>query len=118
MRDFQELSIWKRSHQLTLKVYQISTLFPSRELYGLTSQMRRSASSIPTNIAEGCGKSSNAEMKRYLFIAAGSCSELKYKFILSKDLNYIPENLFKELQQEIIVIRKMIYSFIERMPHT
>jgi four helix bundle protein len=80
--------------------------------------MRRSASSIPTNIAEGCGKSSNAEMKRYLFIAAGSCSELEYQFILSKDLNYIPENLFKELQQEIIVIRKMIYSFIERMPHT
>jgi len=63
MRDFQELSIWKRSHQLTLKVYQISNLFPSHELYGLISQIRRSASSIPTNIAEGCGKSSNAEMK-------------------------------------------------------
>ncbi|SFQ09625.1 four helix bundle protein [Parafilimonas terrae] len=118
MRDFQELNIWQRSHQLTLTVYTITASFPQQEIYTLTSQMRRSSSSIPTNIAEGCGKSSNAEMKRYLFIAAGSCSELEYQFILSKDLNYIPENLFKELQQEIITIRKMIYAFIERMSST
>jgi len=89
----------------------VTNSFPPQEMYALTSQMRRSASSIPTNIAEGCGKGSNAEMRRYLFIAAGSCSELEYQFILSKDLKYIPEKLFKELQQEIVTIRKMIFFF-------
>ena len=84
-------------------------------MFGLVSQMRRASSSIPTNIAEGCGKNSNAEMKRFLMMSTGSCSELEYQIILAKDLNYIPENLFKELQQDIITIRKMIYSFVEKV---
>lgn len=115
MRNFQELIIWQRSHQITLKIYTVTQLFPNHELYGLSSQMRRSAASIPTNIAEGSGKNSDAEFKRYLTISAGSCSELHYQLILAKDLKYIPENIFKELEEEIITIRKMIYSFCEKI---
>jgi len=116
MRNFQELTIWQRSHSLTLKVYSITNKFPKDELFGIISQMRRSSSSIPTNIAEGCGRNSNPEMKRFLTIAAGSSSELEYQLILSKELQYLPENIYKELQSELIEIRKMIHSFIKNLP--
>jgi four helix bundle protein len=115
MRNFQELLVWQRSHTLTLKVYALTKDFPTVETYGLISQMRRSASSIPTNIAEGAGRDSNAEMKRFLTIAAGSCSELEYQFILSKDIGYMRDTLYKELILELTEIRKMIYSFIKKL---
>lgn len=119
MRNFQELSIWQKSHSLTLKVYTATKEFPKEELFGLVSQMRRSSSSIPTNIAEGCGRHSNAELKRFLTISTGSASELEYQLILARDLKYFPEKLFKELYNELIEIRKMIYSFIKNIPpHT
>src|SRR5688500_15697431 len=116
MRNFQELSIWQRSHALTLKIYHYSQTFPKEEVYGLISQMRRSSASIPTNIAEGCGRNSNAEMKRFLIIATGSASELEYLLILSKDLQYLSETSCKELQTELIEVRKMIYAFIKYLP--
>jgi four helix bundle protein len=77
--------------------------------------MRRSASSIPTNIAEGCGRNSITELKRFLAIAAGSSSELQYQLILSKDSGYLNESLFKELYDEITQIRKMIYRYSEQL---
>ena len=112
MRNFQELLIWQKSHQLTLKIYTISRSFPKEEVYGLISQMRRSSSSIPTNIAEGCGRNSNPEMQRFLVYSAGSSSELEYQLILSRDLEYIPVDTYKELSASVIEIRKMIHSFI------
>lgn len=115
MRDYQQLAFWQRSHRLTLNIYKATKTFPKEEIYGLTSQMRRSSSSIPTNIAEGCGRLSNAELKRFLIIASGSASELHYQLILSKDLGYLSENLFKELITETIQIRKMIYSYCEKL---
>ena len=118
MRNFLNLEIWKRSHQLTLKIYRITKYFPKEEIFGLTSQMRRSSSSIPTNIAEGCGRNSNPEMKRFLIIATGSSSELEYHLILSKDLQYLSETTCKKLQNELIEIRKMIYAFIKNLPLT
>ena len=111
MRNFQDLTIWVKSHELTLKIYSATQLFPKEELFGLISQMRRSSSSIPTNIAEGCGRNSNPDFKRFLTIATGSSSELEYQLILSKDLKYLSEPTFKELLNELIEIRKMIYSF-------
>lgn len=86
-----------------------------QELFGLSSQIRRSASSIPTNIAEGCGRNSNAEMKRFLIISTGSCSELEYQIMLVKDLGYISATSFKELSENVITIRKMIHSFIKQL---
>ena len=111
MRDFHHLDIWQRSHQLTLRIYSVTQTFPKEEVFGLASQMRRSASSVPTNIAEGCGRDSSIELKRFLTIASGSISELQYQVILCKDLNYINETLYKELFDEISQIRKMIYSY-------
>ena len=115
MRSFHELSIWQRSHLLTLKIYSVIKNFPKDEMFGIISQMRRSSSSIPTNIAEGCGRNSNSEMKRFLIIATGSSSELEYQLILSKDLHYLSEKSCKELQDELIEIRKMIYAFIQNL---
>lgn len=115
MRDFKQLSFWKRSHSLTLKVYSLTNSFPKEEVYGLTSQIRRSSSSVPTNIAEGCGRNSNPELRRFLIISTGSSSELEYQFLLAKDLGYLPDAVFNELNTEIIEIRKMIYSYIQTL---
>ncbi|MFT3911700.1 MAG: four helix bundle protein [Ferruginibacter sp.] len=115
MRDYQQFAFWQRSHQLTLRIYKATKTFPKEEIYGLVSQMRRSSSSVPTNIAEGCGRFSNAELKRFLVIAAGSISELHYQLILSKDLGYLSEILFKELIDETTQIRKMIHRYCEKL---
>ena len=111
MRNFLNLEIWKRSHELTLEIYKNTKNFPREELFGLTSQIRRSASSIPTNIAEGCGRNSNPQLSNFLQIATGSCSELQYQIILSKDLSYINEQVFNHLQSDVIDIRRMIYGY-------
>lgn len=115
MRNFQQLAIWQRSHSLTLKIYSITKPFPKEELFGIISQMRRSASSIATNIAEGCGRDSVAEFRRFLTIAAGSASELQYQIILSNDLNYINEIIFKGLYEEVVQIKKMIFSYSQKL---
>lgn len=115
MRNFKELAIWQRSHLLILKIYTLSKSFPKEELLGLTSQIRRSAYSIPTNIAEGCGRDSSPEMKRFLIISSGSATELEYQIILAYDLGYLTKTIFDELTVEIIEIQKMIYTFIKNM---
>lgn len=115
MRNFQQLSIWQRSHAITLKIYTATRSFPKDELFGLVSQMRRSASSVPTNIAEGCGRETLPEFKRFLTIATGSASELHYQIILCKDLGYLPIHSFEELSEEIIQIKKMIYAYSEKL---
>lgn len=115
MRNFLTLEIWKRSHLLTLKIYKLTKSFPKSEIYGLTSQMRRSPSSIPTNIAEGCGRNTNPQFAHFLQIVSGSCSEIQYQLILSKDLSYISEEIFKELHSEIVEIRKIIYHYTSKL---
>ncbi|WP_374165115.1 four helix bundle protein [Arcticibacter sp. MXS-1] len=115
MRDFKNLNVWQKSHLFTLEIYKITSTFPREEAYGLVSQIRRSAASIPTNIAEGCGRSSFAELKQFLTIASGSASELSYQLILSKDLGYISESRFKELDTELSLIRKMMHAFSAKL---
>ena len=111
MRDFHKLGIWQRSHQLTLDVYKVSQAFPKDELFGLTSQIRRAASSIPTNIAEGCGRASNKVYAHFLQIAIGSASEVEYELLLAHDLEYINDEVFKTLTSETIAICKMIIKY-------
>lgn len=115
MRDFKKYDIWKLSHVFTLKIYDLTKFFPKDELYGIVSQIRRASSSIPTNISEGCGRTSDAEFNRFLTISLGSASEVEYLIILSKDLNYIDENSFIELNQEINTIKRKIYSLKQKL---
>ncbi len=115
MKDFHKLLVWQKAHHLTLEVYQSTRTFPNDELYGLISQMRRSSASIPTNIAEGCGRTGMAETIHFFNIAAGSGSELEYQLILSRDLEYIDENSFTKLTSELIEVRRMLYSFVQRL---
>jgi four helix bundle protein len=115
MRNFKHLQIWERSHSLTLHIYGHTKSFPKEEQYGLTSQMRRSAASIPTNIAEGSGRDSDPELKRFLVIAMGSASELEYQLLLSKELEYLDAQTYDILNSELIEIRRMLNSFIQKI---
>ena len=115
MQNFRELRIWQRSHQLALIVYHVTAEFPKHELYGLTRQMRRSATSIPTNIAEGCGRNSGAELARFLQIAMGSASELEYQLLLAHDLNLLSKLQHTQLETELIEIKRMLNSFLQKL---
>ena len=84
MKDFRQLKVWEKSHQLALAIYKVTKEFPKEELYGLTSQIRRASMSIPTNIAEGCGRNTDADFARFLQMAMGSASETEYQLILAR----------------------------------
>ena len=115
MRDFKKYDIWQLSHLLTLEIYKITSLFPKEEIYGLSSQIRRAVSSIPTNISEGCGRNSDKEFNQFLNIALGSANETEYLLILSKDLNYISEEQFSDLDSKINTIKSKIYKLKEKL---
>lgn len=114
MRDFHQLSVWQKCHQFTLDVYTLTRAYPKEELFGLTSQIRRSSSSIATNIAEGCGRGSDADFGRFLKMAMGSASESEYQILLSFDLNYIDENQFKQMNAKVTEIKRMLSSLISK----
>ena len=115
MKDFRDLKVWERSHNLTLNIYKITSRFPREEIYGLTSQMRRSCASIPTNISEGCGRSRDTELARFLEISIGSSSELEYLLLLSHALKLIDDSNFKSLLGETIEIKKMLISLFQKL---
>jgi len=113
MRDINKYEVFKKSHKLVLKIYEITKNFPREELYGLTLQMRRSSYSIPMNLKEG-GSGSEKEFLRYVKTAYGSCEELLYQIMLCKDLSYIREEEYKELNEKAEEIRRMLYSLIQK----
>ncbi|MDO9118781.1 MAG: four helix bundle protein [Nitrospira sp.] len=115
MRDFKKLKVWEKSHELTLAVYKATASFPGRELFGLTSQMRRSAASIPANIAEGCGRSGEPELARFLRISLGSASELEYHIILSTDLSYINKPTSHDLAKQVAEVKRMLTALIQKL---
>lgn len=99
-KTFQDLIVWRKAHEFVLRVYKITQSFPLNELYGLTSQFRRAAVSVPANIAEGFKKSGKADKYRFMNITQGSLEECRYYLILSKDLEYIkPGGLFLQLEE-------------------
>ena len=112
--SFKELEIYKRSKELLKQVYQITDKFPEREKYNVISQLRRSMLSIPLNIAEGYGRQSRDDFKRFLKISLGSSNEVEALLDISKDLKYITENEYKEVSKENDEIGKMIYRTIEK----
>ena len=115
MRNYRDILVWQKAHQFTLKTYTMPSRFTLPETYSLADQLKRASYSIPMNIAEGCGKTSDADMARYLDIASGSASEVDYQVLLAKDLGLIDESLYKELHNEITIIRKMLTSFIKEL---
>jgi four helix bundle protein len=115
MKDFRELKVWQKAHELTLKSYKVTANFPREEMFGLSSQIRRAAASMPANIAEGCGRGGDAEFGRFLQIAMGSASELEYHFLLSRDLNFLSSEEYLKLESEVIEVKKMLSSLILRI---
>jgi four helix bundle protein len=115
LQDFKKLTVWEKSHRLTLAVYKATTGFPKVELCGLTSQIRRACASIPANIAEGCGRSGRAELGRFLQVAMGSASELEYHLLLAHDLGMLGESDYKSLGSQVIEVKRMLSAFIARL---
>ena len=115
MRDFKKYDIWKLSHELTLDIYSVSNRFPKEEIYGLTSQIRRASSSVPTNISEGCGRDSDSEFNRFLTIGLGSANETEYLIILARDLSYIEEDIASNLIEKVNLIRRKTFQLKQKL---
>jgi four helix bundle protein len=115
MQNYKELKVWEKAHSFTLKIYQVTKEFPKEEIYGLTGQMRRAAASIPVNIAEGCGRNSNLELANFLQISLGSSNEMEYDLLLAKELVYLSEPNYSELNILIGEIRAMLLSLIQKV---
>jgi four helix bundle protein len=115
LRDFRKIKVWEKAHYLTLAVYKATVSFPKEELYGLTSQMRRAAASIPANIAEGCGRQTKVEFMRFLHIAGGSASELEYHLLLAHDLNFLNKSDYDQLTMAVIEVKRMLTIFVQTL---
>ena len=109
------MKVWEKAHVLTLSIYKATEKFPKQEVYALTNQIQRAAVSIPTNIAEGCGKDSDAELKRYFVIAMGSSSELEYLLLLARDLGYLSDENHQILNNDLTEVRRMLNGFIQKL---
>ena len=115
MQNYRTLKVWKKAHTFTLDIYKITLVFPKIETYALADQMRRSASSIPTNIAEGCGRNSNLELSHFLNVALGSSNEIDYQILLTKDLGYISQEQYELLKNQIGEIKAMLITLISKL---
>jgi four helix bundle protein len=115
MSNYKNLKVWENAHKFTIDIYKVTKEFPEDEKYGLISQIRRSVSSIPTNIVEGCGQLDNGNLIRFLGIAKGSAFETEYQLLLSKDLGYIGANEFNILTEKIKFIIRMLNNLIKSL---
>jgi four helix bundle protein len=115
VRDFKDLRVWAKAHSLTIDVYKATRQFPKEELFGITSQMRRAASSIGANIAEGTGRKSDGELTRFLHIARGSAAELEYHLLLAHDLDLLSEGAHSLLAKQTDEVQRMLTSLIQQV---
>ena len=115
MRDFREPKVWEKGHKLTLTSYKLTSGFPKHVLFGLTSQIRRCRSSIPANIAGGCGRMGNSEFHRFLQIACGSVNELEYHFLLARDLDYMSQRDYELAQKELVDLKRMLVALTRKV---
>ncbi len=112
MQDYRKLMVWEKSHHMAIDIYKLTDKFPVTERYGLISQIRRSAVSVPSNIVEGCGRGSSRDFLRFLQIAFSSCGELEYQLLLSKDLGYMNNKNFEQINNRVNEIRRMLAGLI------
>jgi four helix bundle protein len=115
MKSFRDLTVWEKAHALVLACYEATASFPKNELFGLVSQIRRCSSSVPANIAEGCGRRGNGEFHRFLQIAMGSASELEYHLLLSRDLKFLDSSRHERLQLQTEEVKRMLASLIRKV---
>jgi four helix bundle protein len=115
MKDFRRLKVGEKGHALTLAIYKATARFPRDELYGLTSKIRRSCSSIPANIAQGCGRDSDADLARFLQMATASASELEYHLLLAHDLELLETSQNGDLTRKATEVKRMLTSFIQKL---
>lgn len=113
MQDFRKLRVWQRAHGLTVEIYRVTRAFPKDELYGLTSQLRRAASSIGANIAEGCGRGGDKEFAQFLQVATGSASEVGYHLLLARDLGYLGQEPYDALSAQAAECMQMLISLMK-----
>lgn len=109
-RDFRTLKVWQKGHRLALASYSVTRTFPREEAFGLTSQIRRAATSITANIAEGCGRAGNAELAHFLNQAMGSASELEYHLLLAHDLGLLARPAYERLSKDVVEVKRMLTS--------
>lgn len=115
MKDFRQFTVWTKAHHLALSIYEDTNGFPRTEVFGLTNQIRRAAYSIPTNIAEGCGRNVDGDFARFLEIAMGSASETEYLILLSHDLGMMKDSLYKENLSSVVEVKNLLYALIKKV---
>jgi four helix bundle protein len=115
MKDFRALNVWEKAHVVVLAAYRATRSFPGEERFGLTSQIRRSAVSIPSNIAEGCGRGSDADFARFIQYAVGSSSELEYQILLARDLGYMNDVACEALSDRLVEVRRMLIALLKTL---
>lgn len=115
MGDYRKLRAWEESHRLALEVYKVTAGFPKEELFGLTSQMRRAAASVPANLAEGCGRNRDAELARFAGIALGSATELEYQLLLARDLGYLAQADHARLVKQVGDLKPMLAKLVQSL---
>ena len=113
VKTYHDLNVWQKGHELCATVYKATQTFPPAEQFGLTSQMRRAAISIPSNIVEGFERCSNKEFKQFLVIARGSTGELQAQTDIARDLEYLTQNHYEEIASQLVEVHKMINVFIK-----
>jgi four helix bundle protein len=115
VQSFRDLLVWQRAIQLTVQIYELTRAFPREEIYGLTSQMRRSAVSIPSNIAEGTGRSGTAELKHFLSIARASNCELQTQLIIARELSFGDKDRITVAEDLTHEVGKMIFAMAQKL---
>jgi len=115
MQNYRDLKVWQKAHSIVLQIYQLTADFPADERFGLTSQIRRCAASVPANIAEGSARGSDADFARFLYIALGSNVELDYHLLLAHDLKMLDTTTYDSLSLEINSVGRMLNAFVQKL---
>jgi four helix bundle protein len=115
MKNYKNLIVWQKAHALAVYVYKETSAFPKLEQFGLTSQLRRAATSIPTNLAEGCGKYTQSDLPNYFQIALGSSNEVEYLIFLSHELGYLNDESYKSLDKQVNEVKAMLISLVTKV---
>jgi len=115
VRDFRDLAVWRKAHEVALSVYKVTRLFPAQERYGLSAQLRRAAVSVPANIVEGTARGSDPDTARFLLVSRASAAELEYHLLLARDLGLVSDSAHRDLSDRTTEVRRMLNGFLAKL---